>query len=469
MTDIKLENDYDFKILNTLNKYGKMKEYFEKHHFYLMQGSKVVRELGNNKFRIMDKKDFLNGYSFTYWKHSRKVVCGKNKDETNKFRTYTTTGKFTTKWLNDEDRRTFGSFTFGPHGSNKCITLKNDYNTYNGFPCENIDEKVDMKVIKPILDLIRSLSGEDKTDEIFKYIVTWLAQMIQYPENIPMVSILISGGEGSGKGTFWRFISKIVGDAYCGSSDSIDSIFTSGSEHNTFFDGKIWVNIDEIGTSSRKYRNALYTIISEPKIYVKKIYEAHHYVDNYVRLFASTNKLNSVPTGGDEGRRWVLIRLDSNNLETRKKLAIDFNINHMGDKKLKEHFYKYLKEYKLEDDPVKWLIKNRPITKYQEDCQLSDISTINRFFVDYYGSICDIYEEYETLEGVHIDISNKILCEKYNEFGSNLFKSWSKITPRMFKRLINEMKWIKCNKKKIGMVCNIKVSEFKKFAIKNGF
>jgi hypothetical protein len=48
----------------------------------------------------------------------------------------------------------------------------------------------------------------NNSSELFDYVYSWLAHMIQRPEEKPGISLLLLGGQGTGKGTFVRIIIK---------------------------------------------------------------------------------------------------------------------------------------------------------------------------------------------------------------------------------------------------------------------
>lgn len=79
---------------------------------------------------------------------------------------------------------------------------KDEYNLWVPFAMEQIEEyKHDQNGLDMILNHIRILCNEQKDvgGPVSNYIIKWLAQMIQYPEQKTICPVLISK-EGCGKG-----------------------------------------------------------------------------------------------------------------------------------------------------------------------------------------------------------------------------------------------------------------------------
>jgi hypothetical protein len=74
---------------------------------------------------------------------------------------------------------------------------RNELNTWAGFKAQQVDE-VDYDVVKVFTNHIRDVWANGN-EEHFKYLMSWLAQVIKHPEKKTDVAILLQGGQGSGK------------------------------------------------------------------------------------------------------------------------------------------------------------------------------------------------------------------------------------------------------------------------------
>ncbi|KAA6394935.1 MAG: hypothetical protein EZS28_009541, partial [Streblomastix strix] len=89
--------------------------------------------------------------------------------------------------------------------NNKYIEL------YQGWKYEKLDE-VDMKVIEDYLYLIKNgIAGGN--EEIYQYLLKWIAWIVQNPDKHTMVSIIIRGIQGCGKNTFTNVLAELF-DGY---------------------------------------------------------------------------------------------------------------------------------------------------------------------------------------------------------------------------------------------------------------
>tara|TARA_R100001463_G_scaffold33061_1_gene73725 strand:+ start:1056 stop:3215 length:2160 start_codon:yes stop_codon:yes gene_type:complete len=119
---------------------------------------------------------------------------------------------FMSKWFKDPDKRKFDKYDTIPKQS---TCPKHVYNMWEKLPVEIMpsiepNNKVD-KALNWFLNHIKVLVNYN--EEHYKGVVTWLAQMFQYPENKSYFLVFI-GDEGTGKGTFVKFLTKIMGGAH---------------------------------------------------------------------------------------------------------------------------------------------------------------------------------------------------------------------------------------------------------------
>ena len=115
---------------------------------------------------------------------------------------------FTQEWFKDPNKRIYDRFDSFPKPE---MCPKNIYNTWKPFEILKVPETTNDDVIKGrdfFLNHIMILCGNDK--KVYNFIILWLSQMFQYPENKTIMPIFISK-EGTGKGIFLEFLRTIIG------------------------------------------------------------------------------------------------------------------------------------------------------------------------------------------------------------------------------------------------------------------
>jgi len=114
----------------------------------------------------------------------------------------------TNKVISFENKKTFNTVDTIPHSLNCPANVYNlwktwDYEKYENEYLPNLDD------LLFIQNHIRTLCNYQ--EEIYEYVVDWLAQMIQFP-HIKTTMLLFLSKEGVGKGLFLALIEKIILD-----------------------------------------------------------------------------------------------------------------------------------------------------------------------------------------------------------------------------------------------------------------
>lgn len=159
-------------------------------------------------------------------------------------------------WLNNPERKLIpmDKVVFDP-------TMKSDtettVNLFNGF---GMDPKAGEYNL--ILELLFHLCGED--DEVFSWVLCWLAYPLQHPGAKMATSIIMHGDEGSGKNLFFeKCIAQIYGE-YGGIIGNLEI----ESQFNEWASKKLFVVCDEVVSKSelRQLKGRLKAMVSNPTI-----------------------------------------------------------------------------------------------------------------------------------------------------------------------------------------------------------
>jgi hypothetical protein len=136
----------------------------------------------------------------------------------------------------------------------------------------------------------------------YKYLMGYLAHLIQRPDEIPGVAIVFPGGKGEGKSFLCERIMDLVSRHRCKVS-STDQIY---GPHNDHMAGAIVVVAEEaFWAGSKKDVGKLQDLITSPTILINPKGTPAYEMESHVRLFIPSNEAWIVPAGHDERRYFV--------------------------------------------------------------------------------------------------------------------------------------------------------------------
>ncbi len=140
---------------------------------------------------------------------------------------------------------------------------------------------------------------------VYFYLLAYLAHMIQKPSEKSGVMIVLLGGQGTGKGTFFRLLRAIWRCTTLQVSDINEIIgqFNAALEHNFV------ICMDEaIFSGDRKAQDKLKSMITEPKCRIEQKYQPSRTIDSYHRFFAASNHDHFAHVDQDD-RRFLFLRV----------------------------------------------------------------------------------------------------------------------------------------------------------------
>tara|TARA_B100000686_G_scaffold56009_2_gene60328 strand:- start:22 stop:2484 length:2463 start_codon:yes stop_codon:yes gene_type:complete len=282
---------------------------------------------------------------------------------------------FYPSWIKDKNRRQYSSMVFKPYPEK--VNL-NDYNTFKGFNYEKYEPEEDNFAIYQ--NHLKYLCGNDKTDELFKYMEQWIANIIFRPAQLNKVAIILKSEEKQiGKGLFFRklFSNILYKDAFL-ETVKPDDVF--GKFANTY--KKFVVVLDEAEMKDTfELEAAIKHYITEPVIMTERKGIDKQKVDNYARLMLFTNKTALKIEAGDQ--RFVAIE----HTEPRKTKEYYDNLSKALDNKNQLSGYvKYLST--IFDENYDFQV-NRPLTIYYEELQGLSLPIWFRFWFDYLKDVDD--------------------------------------------------------------------------------
>jgi len=292
---------------------------------------------------------------------------------------------------------------------------KNELNTWSGFIAQEVKE-INMSLLQPILDHFRDVWADgDETN--YKYIMSWLAQIIKTPWKKTEVCIVLQGGQGDGKTLPCNFlIDHVFGRALSLSTTGLGSLT---QRFNGSVQSKLFINANELSLVDSETFNAAFdrmkSLITDPFVQIEKKGIEHIQIDNHCNFICTTNHVHTIKLEADD-RRYAVFETSgryAKNYDYFDKLV--YVMQDCGEE-AGNSFYQYMLNYP-ESEMVN--LRNIPMTKVKQD--MINMSKINP--VRFMEEIHDIVEDAQLYDGV---IEGKNVITKNNLFAH--YTAWCEFT-----------------------------------------
>jgi len=269
-------------------------------------------------------------------------------------------------------------------------TLKN-FNLFTPFEFSNDNDRLcdEEEIQAEVIDVFEnSLMYRHITEilcdgekEISKYLLDWISHMIQHPEEVAEVQIIIHGDQGNGKDLFGEFIAFLIGTKYKSVYGSLDDYCRNFNAEQA---GKLLVVLNELdGQSSTNSKSAknnqMKNKITDPKMRLEKKGIDAIFIETFIRHLGLTNNLDCVYLE-ETDRRYCLIKANN-------KFAQ--NPNYFGPLWIEIKDIDFLKTafaYFANRDITDYKPRNPPMTKYKKEqnerCLNSSIEFMKFIFTD---------------------------------------------------------------------------------------
>lgn len=161
--------------------------------------------------------------------------------------------------------------------------------------------------------------------EYFNYLWGWMAHLIQKPAEKPGVSILLLGGQGTGKGTF---AAKIVGGLYAHHFLHLQSDAALTGTFNEALESSLVVFADEaFFCGDRRGANILKAIETESRLQINAKFQPGRQITSYHRIIAASNNPHAAYVEEDDRRKFVLRLSEAKKDDFTYWKALDAEIN----------------------------------------------------------------------------------------------------------------------------------------------
>lgn len=223
--------------------------------------------------------------------------------------------------------------------------------------------------VKPYLDHLRYVicSGHELS---FRYLVGWMAHLIQKPDIKPSVAIVLKSVEGTGKGTMAEPLLRMFGPH--GNKTNGSGLFTG--RFNGVMASRLFIFGDEVNLTGEHAADRLKSIISEDTVNLERKGLEIEPLPNYCRFLFASNHTKVLSAGIRERRYLVLEPSDGYAQEPGYFRRLWHWIDHDGPAKL----LNYLLIVDISDfDPYRC-----PQTPGLIAEKLGNLRGVNQFFFD---------------------------------------------------------------------------------------
>jgi hypothetical protein len=397
------KSDIDFE--TTKKKNG---EFDETYVCKLKDENEIIKYMNN--FFITIKGSKIVYCELSYNADGRiKNICYRNKkemesrlDECLIKTTYQKTKMFDI-WNKSLEKRKAKAIDYIPYSINKPIIDENTLNIFSGFKSKIREDRADLDYskISPILNHIKEVWCDNK-DNIYEYVINWLAQLFQYPEKkLGICLVLKSDRQGAGKSMIVDFIQDFVlGEDYCRTVSNIDRIF---ERFNGMSERVLLTCCEEIGSRGGMYKmsDQLKELITGTKKTVEKKYMEASQMRDYQRyIFCSNN--DWIVRVEESDRRFMCLEVSNiyvGNSEYFKNL-----VNNCFNPECGELFLNYM----LKKDLSNVDLRNIPMTEWKRSLMSKNLDIVLQSLIKYVSKqgdedetrhhIKDIYEYYEKID-----------------------------------------------------------------------
>lgn len=278
------------------------------------------------------------------------------------------------------------------------------FNIWRPFQMEQIEKWIHREdELQFFLNHILVICGNEKP--VADYFISWIAHMIQFPEQKSICPVLISE-EGAGKGTLFRLIARMFGSKKVFSTqDPCNHVWGqfNGEMENAFL-----VNLDELSKKDTiEAEGKIKGLITEPTMMINKKGVKAYPITSYHRFIITTNGEEPINTSKDD-RRKLIIR-SSDELCKNKEYFNTAN-DYLEDDNVIKTCYEYFKGLKNIDQFNKLPM---PVTEYQQELKAESRCPIERWVEDL--AVSNAKEESIELDSVGMLNNFKGWCSDNHE------------------------------------------------------
>ena len=257
---------------------------------------------------------------------------------------------------------------------------KQVFSYFRGYDYKQLDE-VKKEVIEPFLNHVKDVIANGN-DDIYKYILIWIASILQKPNFKTGTALVILGNQGTGKNVFTNVICKLMARY---ANENVTSIESVVGKFNAVLENKKLIILNELQSiDSNKFLNsdALKSIITDRAININQKNEPERKCENVCNFMMVSN--NDIPIKIEATDRRYLVTKTS---DARRG---DFDYFDRLCDSFTPEFYEHLFTFFMMMDVSKTNLRKIPSTDAKETIKEASLSSYELFARECYNEINNV-------------------------------------------------------------------------------
>ena len=202
------------------------------------------------------------------------------------------------RWFADRKRREYRGIVFHPAPDAASPAPRDYFNLWRGFSVEPREKPNGWSILR---DHIFTNVCESRKDW-FEYFIAWVAHLVQRPRERVGIAMVLRGGMGSGKTKIGEVIGRLIQAHYF----LVDDPRYVTGNFNAHMASCLLLQADEaVWAGDKTAEGRLKGLITAPTQMIENKGVDPIRVDNYVRLYMTSNEGWVIPAGKDERRYCV--------------------------------------------------------------------------------------------------------------------------------------------------------------------
>ena len=250
------------------------------------------------------------------------------------------------------------------------------------------------------LELVDALCDSDEGS--VKYMLDYLAHMVQIPEKKPEVAIVMRGPQGIGKGSLMKVIARLT--------ENFKAITSSNSLAGQFsghlMDAFVVFADESVWGGDKQAEGRLKALITEEFVSIRALHKDEIQVRSYHRLFFASNEDWAVPVG-EQDRRYFVVDCSPR----YKDQTAPGQFFHRFNNWLENGGTEAVLHFLLHRDISEFNPRVFPKTQARVDLQIRSLGTSTRFIYELLSSGGVVSEDTTTYHGAELRFSRNKLYE----------------------------------------------------------
>lgn len=257
----------------------------------VMMGSKALMMEESAEGPIEDRHAIRTVEAFHAWHANRFVMVPDGKGGAKAV-------TWSKRWFADKERRQYRGIVFHPAPDAQSPAPEGYFNLWRGFSVEPREKPLGWSILR---DHILNNVCEGREDW-FNYFIAWVAHLVQRPRERVGIAMVLRGGMGSGKTKIGEVIGRLIQAHYF----LVDDPRYVTGNFNAHMASCLLLQADEaVWAGDKTAEGRLKGLITAPTQMIENKGVDPIRVDNFVRLYMTSNERWVIPAGKDERRYCV--------------------------------------------------------------------------------------------------------------------------------------------------------------------